>query len=105
MWRGLLLGVAVALFAKPVVIPLLLWMLLWRRRALLGTIASAVVVTARSESWSSVKTSIERGSRLSRATGEIVRPGNLALTVLGTPALVVGLGVLIAALAVWAMVR
>ena len=104
MWRGLLLGVAIALFAKPVVIPLLIWMLLWRRRALLGTITSALVVTAVGilvlgqdiyRAWIAAV----------RATGEIERPGNLALTVLGTPALVVGLGVLIAALAMWAMVR
>ena len=103
-WRGALLGVAIALFAKPVVIPLLLWMLLWRRRALLSTILSALVVTAAGilvlgpdiyRAWIAAV----------RATGEIVRPGNLSLTVLGSPALVVGLGVLIAGLAVWAMLR
>jgi hypothetical protein len=44
--NGLLLGLATAAFAKPLVLPVLLWLLVWRRRTLLGTIASGLAATA-----------------------------------------------------------
>lgn len=46
VWRredpraGIPLGIVCALFAKPQLLPFLLWMLLWRRRALFGTLVS-----------------------------------------------------------------
>jgi hypothetical protein len=44
--NGLLLGLATAAFAKPLVLPVLLWLLVWRRRTLLGTILSGLGATA-----------------------------------------------------------
>ena len=43
--RGIALGSMLALFAKPLFLPLLLWMLVWRRQALLATLGTAAVVT------------------------------------------------------------
>lgn len=45
VWSGVPLGILVALFAKPQLIPLLLWMLVWRRRALLGTVTAGAMAT------------------------------------------------------------
>ena len=43
---GILLGLATAAFAKPLVIPVLLWLLVWRRRTLLGTVLTGLAATA-----------------------------------------------------------
>ena len=45
VWTGVPLGVLVALFAKPQLVPLLVWMLVWRRRALLGTVIAGALAT------------------------------------------------------------
>ena len=44
--NGVLLGLATAAFAKPLVIPVLLWLLVWRRRTLLGTVLTGLAATA-----------------------------------------------------------
>jgi hypothetical protein len=44
--NGVLLGLATAVFAKPLVVPVLLWLLFWRRRTLLGTVLAGLVATA-----------------------------------------------------------
>jgi hypothetical protein len=42
---GILLGLAAAMFAKPLVVPVLLWLLVWRRSVLLGTVVSGLAAT------------------------------------------------------------
>lgn len=42
---GILLGVAAALFAKPLVLPVLLWLLVWRRSVLMATVVTGLVAT------------------------------------------------------------
>jgi hypothetical protein len=44
--NGVLLGLVTAAFAKPLVVPVLLWLLVWRRRALLGTVLTGLAATA-----------------------------------------------------------
>lgn len=102
--RGVALGLALALFAKPLFLPLLLWMLVWRRQALLATIGTAAIVTLAGV--------VLLGTDIYRlwvdalvGTGQIVRPGNLALTALGSPVLVVPLAIAAAAVALWAIIR
>ena len=102
--RGIGVGLVLALFAKPMLLPVLVWMLLWRRQALVGTIVAAAAVT--------VLGVVLLGTGIYGAwvdavvgTGKIVRPGNMALTDLASPALVLGLSVVAIALAGWAMIR
>ena len=79
-------------------------MLVRRRRALASALVTAVAVTSRaSRSWG--RTSTAPGSTRIVGTGQITRPGNLALTGLGNPVLYVPLTVMAAAaLALWAIV-
>jgi len=42
---GVPLGLLLALFAKPQLLPFMLWMLCWRRQALAGTVATAAIAT------------------------------------------------------------
>jgi len=44
--NGVLLGLATAAFAKPLVLPVLLWLLLWRRQTWIGTVLTGLVATA-----------------------------------------------------------
>ena len=43
--NGILLGLATAVFAKPLVLPILLWLLVWRRGTFVGVVASGVVAS------------------------------------------------------------
>ena len=43
--NGVLLGLATAAFAKPLIVPVLLWLLFWRRRTLLGTVVTGLAAT------------------------------------------------------------
>jgi hypothetical protein len=45
-WTGIALGLALATVPKPQLIPVLLWMLAYRRRALTGALVSAAIATA-----------------------------------------------------------
>jgi hypothetical protein len=44
--RGIAFGITLALVPKPLLLPLLAWMLVWRRRALMGSLVTAAVLTA-----------------------------------------------------------
>lgn len=44
--NGIAFGVALALAPKPLLLPILFWMLIWRRRALAATILTASILTA-----------------------------------------------------------
>jgi hypothetical protein len=44
--NGVMLGLATAIFAKPLVVPVLLWLLVWRRRTWLGTVLTGLAATA-----------------------------------------------------------
>lgn len=44
-WAAIPLGIVVAAFAKPFVLPVLLWMLVFRRRSAVSTIVTAAVAT------------------------------------------------------------
>ncbi len=43
---GVLLGLAAAVFAKPLVLPILLWLLVYRRSVLAGTVTAGLAATA-----------------------------------------------------------
>ena len=79
-------------------------MLVWRRQALLATIGTAAVVTLAGVAL--LGTDIHRlWVDALVGTGQIVRPGNLALTALGNPVVAVPLAIAAAALALWAIIR
>jgi hypothetical protein len=44
--NGILLGLVAAAFAKPLVLPVLLWLLVWRRSTFLGTTVAGLAATA-----------------------------------------------------------
>ena len=44
--NGILLGLATAIFAKPLVLPVLLWLLVWRRQTWRGTVLTGLAATA-----------------------------------------------------------
>ena len=88
--RGIPLGVALALAPKPMLLPLLAWMMLRRRSSLAGAVATALALTLAGialmgpdlyGAWATALT----------ATGEITRQGNLALTALGSSPLLLPL--------------
>jgi hypothetical protein len=43
--NGILLGLATAVFVKPFVVPIFLWLLVWRRSAFAGAVASGLAAT------------------------------------------------------------
>lgn len=43
--NGVLLGLAAAAFAKPLIVPVLLWLVVWRRPTFVGSIATAAIAT------------------------------------------------------------
>ena len=45
-WTGMAIGVLAGFFAKPALLPFILWMLLWRPRALCGAALAGAAVTA-----------------------------------------------------------
>jgi hypothetical protein len=101
--RGIPLGIMLALTPKPVLALVLLWMLVRRRRALAGTIASGLVVTVLGIALLGIDLYRAWIDALI-ATGQITRSGNLSLTVLGSPPLVLVLSALAIAGAIWAIV-
>ncbi len=89
--RGVPFGIALALVPKPLMIPLLIWMLLWRRQALLGAAAAAGVMTlagvvvlgpAIYEAWIGAL----------RGAGEVSRNGNFSVWTGGGSPLPLALG-------------
>jgi hypothetical protein len=101
---GIPFGIALALAPKPFLVPVLLWMLLRRPRALGGALATAMLLTA--------ATVVVLGPEIHRQwldtlahAGRITRQGNLSLWTAGFQgsALVLAAAVLVASL--WATVR
>ncbi|MEO5965838.1 MAG: glycosyltransferase family 87 protein [Candidatus Limnocylindrales bacterium] len=102
--RGVALGIVVALIPKPLLLPVLAWMLIRRRRALAATAMTAILVTALGAGI--LGTDLYRlwAEALVHA-GQVSRNGNLALGSLGQPVLVIGAWVLVALAAAWIIVR
>jgi hypothetical protein len=110
-WRnGLLFGVALAIAPKPMLGLVLVWMLLWRRRALGGSLVAAGVVTLlgvvlagpdQYRAWLDLLTGFADKSVAGTSAFSI--HGNLSLWPLDPFRIV--LGVLIGAAALWTMVR
>jgi hypothetical protein len=110
-WRtGLLFGLALAIAPKPMLGPLLLWMLLWRRRALAASVGVAALVTvvglvvagpSQYRAWLDLLSGV--GGASVAGTSAFSLHGNLSLWPLD-PARVV-LAVMFAVGALWAIVR
>ena len=101
--RGIAFGVMLALLPKPLLAPLLVWMLFRRPRALAAAFITVAAVTLFGIAI--------MGLDIYRAwidalvgTGQITRPGNIALTALGAPALVLPLAAATLLLALWAII-
>lgn len=96
--RGIPLGLIVGLVPKPMVWPILVWMLLWRRRALAAAAASAVAVTVAGVVLLGPDIYTVWLEALLR-TGQVSRNANVALTSISQP--VVAAVSLVAVLAAW----
>lgn len=108
--NGIPLAIALALAPKPLLLPVLFWMLVWRRRALGGTLATAVALTFlgvvlagpdRYQSWLSVLTTI--GGQSAAGTFALLLNGNYSLwplTLLTMP-----LAVVVSVATVWTILR
>ena len=102
--NGIALGIALALTPKPLLIPVLFWMLLRRRRALVGAVVTAVACTLLGVAlmgpdtyrlWIDVLTT----------TGSVSRQGNLSVWTIVPGALAVVIAVAAALAALWAILR
>jgi len=83
---GIPLGIALALAPKPLLLPVLFWMLVWRRHALVAALATAVALTSlgvvlagpdQYQRWLSVITTA--GSQSAAGTLALSRSGNYSL--------------------------
>ena len=82
--RGIAHGVVMGLIPKPLLVPLLLWMLLYRRRASVAAVAVALGVTIVGVAL--LGPDLYRGWAAALVgTGQITRNGNLALNALEPP--------------------
>ena len=102
--RGIPLGIALALAPKPMLLPVLAWMLVRRRRALTGTVVAACAATIAGLGMMGTDIYIAWLGALT-ATGEITRQGNMALTSLGPTLVVLPLTVLMAVGVAWIILR
>jgi hypothetical protein len=110
--NGLPFGIALALAPKPLLVPVLVWMLVWRRRALTATILTMSILTSfgiillgfdQYRSWLMVLTGAGRESIAGTLVLSTPYMGNLSLWPLSPPTFVVGCVVAVAAL--WAIVQ
>jgi hypothetical protein len=108
--NGIPLGIALALAPKPLLLPVLFWMLVWRRHALVATLATAVGLTClgvalagpdQYQRWISVISTA--GSQSAAGTLALSLSGNYSLWPLtrGTLVLAMALG----AATVWTILR
>jgi hypothetical protein len=101
---GIPLGMVVALVPKPLVIPILLWMLVWRRRACAGALATVLVATLSGLLVLGPAAYIRWGEALVGA-GSVTRHGNLAITSLVPFPLAIAAGTVVIAVTCWAILR
>lgn len=108
--NGIPLGIALAIAPKPILALVVVWMLVWRRRALAGSILAALAMTAVAVvvaspdayvAWLSILLGLGRDSVA--GTAPLATHGNLSLWPLDAPKL--ALALLVAAAAVWAILR
>lgn len=106
--NGIPLGIALALAPKPLLLPVLFWMLVWRRRALSTTVLATLALTAlgiallgtpQYQQWLSVLTGAGRESAAGTLTLSMRTTGNLSLWPLNGPQLALACGV--AAVTLW----
>src|SRR5581483_5918285 len=50
-WTGIALGLVLATFPKPQLVPILVWMLVFRRRSLVGALGTAAIATGVGVLW------------------------------------------------------
>ncbi len=98
-WTGIALGLVLATFPKPQLIPILVWMLVFRRRSLLGALGTAAIATGVGVLWLGFERYLTFVDVVLHVPYlETPMYGNLGLTGL-TPDLVVPLGMLTVAAA------
>jgi len=83
-WSGAPLGLAVALFAKPLLIPVLVWLLVWRPRVFVATAATAAAGTAVGLAFAGPNAYVQWISNLAGDASWIASPfaGNHGITAL-----------------------
>jgi hypothetical protein len=110
--NGIPFGVALALAPKPLLLPVLFWMLVWRRKALAATILTAAMLTAigiavlgieQYRSWFTVVTGAGRETLSGTFILSSEDLGNRSLWPLSPATFVVGCAVVV--VTVWAVVR
>lgn len=108
-WNGVPLGVALALAPKPMLLPVLAWMLVWRRRALLASLVTAAALTGgavvltgwdRYAEW----TAAAAGLGHTALSGDFAH-ANFSLWAQGVSPLSLVIGAAIAGATGWAIVR
>ena len=99
---GIPLGIVLALVPKPLVVPVLLWMLVWRRRALAGSLATALVTTFGGLLLLGPEPYLRWGGALVEA-GSVARHGNLALTSFASFPIAMAAGAAVIAVSCWAI--
>jgi len=108
-WRdrtghGIAFGIAMALAPKPALLPILVWMLVRRRRALLGTLLAALVTGLVGLLAAGVDAHLRWLEVLTRA-GTLERHGNVSLWTGGLTPWSAALAVVVIAAAAWCVWR
>ena len=110
--NGIPFGIALALAPKPLLVPVLIWMLIWRRRALTATAVTALILTGigilvlgfdQYRSWFMVLTGAGRESVSGTFVLSAEALGNRSLWPLSPVTFLIACAVVIAA--AWAIIR